>query len=101
VDVWVCLWAGKAEENGSILKFIYNNCWKGEEVEKKFEKDRDFIGKERVREENGNYGVRILAHDNLPDFCQVEIIEPNCIRTGRGEGRYAEEIEVINDSRGW
>jgi len=50
---------------------------KGEKIKEK--SDRDVIRKKTVRKENGNYGVRVLGLDNLLDFCQVEIIVPDCI----------------------
>jgi len=41
--------------------------------------DRDVVRERTVREENGNYRIRILGRDNLPDFYQVKIIGPDGI----------------------
>jgi len=38
--------AGKAEQNGLILEFIYDSCWWGKKVVEKT--NRDFIGKNGV-----------------------------------------------------
>jgi len=43
---------------------------------------RNIVGEGRIREVDGNEGVRILGRDNFPDFRQVEIIGPDSIRTG-------------------
>jgi len=36
-----------------------------------------------VREEDRNYGVRILRYNHLPDFIQVEVVGPDGVRPGR------------------
>jgi len=86
-------------QNGSIMEFIYNNSWRRENVEEK--SDRNFIGKRRVREENGNYGIQVLACNNLPDFYQVKIIGPDCIRTGRGGEKLIRVVVIILSMARW
>jgi len=74
----------RAERNRVVLRanFIYGYCRRGEKVKEK--SDENIVGKGRIREVNGNEGVRILGRDNFPDLRQVEIIGPDSIRT-RGE----------------
>jgi len=73
------------------VDLIYGYCKRGEKIEEK--SDGNIVGKGRIREVNGNEGVRILDRDNFPDFCQVEIIGPDSIRTG------GERICVLGELR--
>jgi len=65
---------GKRDRMVLIWQLV-SNCGKGEKVIEK----SDVIRKGTVREENGNYGVRVLGCDNLPDFYQVKVIGPDGI----------------------
>jgi len=49
-----------------ILNFVYEDRSREEKVIEKT--NRNFIRKKRVWKKNGNYGVRILRHDNMLDF---------------------------------
>jgi len=40
------------------------------------------VWKRRGREKNGDYCVRILGRDDLSDFCGIEIIGADGVRTG-------------------
>jgi len=62
------------------VDLIYGYCRRGEKI--KEESDGNIVGKSRIREVNGNEGVRILGRDNFPDLRQVEIIGPDSIRSG-------------------
>jgi len=74
------------------MNFIYSYGRRGKEVVKKT--DGNIIGKRRSREENRNYGVRILAHDDISDFGQVEIVRPDGVGIG---GRKIGTVRKLGD----
>jgi len=48
---------------------------------KSWRKSEYFVRKRRVGKKDKNYWVRILAHDNMADLCQIEIIGDDRVGT--------------------